>query len=137
MGIVYRTSDRIKLKVSELVVTIGPLTKYQKEKIQSLSLNDKLMDAAGEAIKCGIKNIEGLVLADGSDYVLSFDDNKELTDDCVDDIMNVGESGLISNICASLISGIPDEFVNPYTGKKLEGVEFIKVGGKSEKKPKS
>jgi len=137
MAIVYRTSDRIEVKVGELVVKISPLNKYQKEKIQVLSIEDKLMQAAGEAIKCGIKSISGLKLADGGDYELSFDENNELTDECVDDLMNLEESGKITNICASLVQGIPKEFINPYTGKKLDGVEFIKTGDKPVKKSKS
>lgn len=95
------------------------------------------MQAAGEAIKCGIKNIAGLKLADGSDYELNFDDNNELTDESVDDLLNLEESGKLTNICAALVNGIPKEFVNAYTGKKLEGVEFIKTGGTKGKKSKS
>ena len=134
--IIYRTSDRIDVKIGALVVKISPLTKYQKEKIQTLSLDEKLIDAAGEAIKCGIKSIEGLKLADGSDYELSFDDNNELLDECVDDLMNLEECGKLTSVCAALVNGIPKEFINPYTGKKIDGVEFIKTGESSGKKSK-
>ena len=137
MAIVYRTTDRIAVKIGELVVKISPLTKYQKERIQGLSLDEKYMRAAAEAIKCGIKDIEGVSNADGSQYKLQFDENNELTEECVDDLMNLGNLSQISTVCNSLLEGIPKEFVNPYTQKKLEGVEFVKVEEAPRKKSKS
>ena len=134
MSVVYRTSDRIKIKVGGLVFKISPLNKFQKEKIQTLSLQDKLIQSATEAIKCAVKSVDGLKDANGEEYQLELDDNKELTEDCVDDLMNLEIGPQLATVCASLLSGIPKEFVDPYTGKKLEGVAWVKSGEKTEKK---
>lgn len=134
MSVVYRTSDRIKIKVGGLVFKISPLNKFQKEKIQTLSLQDKLIQSATEAIKCAVKSVYGLKDANGEEYQVELDDNKELTEDCVDDLMNLEIGPQLATVCASLLSGIPKEFVDPYTGKKLEGVAWVKSGEKTEKK---
>jgi len=134
MAIVYRTSDRIKIKVGELVVSVSPLNRYQKAKVQELTMVGKDIDAASTALKAGIKNIEGLEDIHNEPYKLVFDDNKELTDECIDDLMNLELAPELVNICVSLLNGIPKEFVNPVTGKKLKGVEFVKEGEAVEKK---
>ena len=136
MSVVYRTSDRLKVKVGGLVFKISPLSKYQKEKIQTLSIENKLMESAAEAIKCAIKGVDGLTTMNGDDYDLEFDDNKELTDASVDDLMNLGEISELATVCASLLNGIPKEFIDPYTGKKLKGVSWIKSGEADEGKSK-
>jgi len=125
MAIVYRTSDRLKVKVGGLVVVISPLNRYQKAKIQSLIMEDKMYDSAAEALKCSIKGIEGLTLPDGSDYKVDMDDNKELSDEALDDLLNLDVAGELTTIAVSLLNGVPKEFVNPTTGKKLKGVEYV------------
>lgn len=134
MSVVYRTSDRLKVKVGGLVFKISPLSKYQKEKIQTLSIENKLMQSAATAIQCAVKSVSGLKDKDGEDYTLELDGNKELTEECVDDLMNLGEAPELATICAALLNGIPQEFVDPYSGKKLKGVSWIKEGEADGKK---
>jgi hypothetical protein len=133
MAIVYRTSDRLRVKVGELVVVIGPLNRYQKAKVQSLIVEDKMYDSAAEALKGSIKGIEGLETVDGGQYQLQFDDNKELTDECLDDLLNLDVAGELTVMAVSLLNGIPKEFTNPATGKKLKGVEYVEEGESTKK----
>ena len=133
MSIVYRTSDKLKVKIGGLVFMISPLNKHQKEKIQTLSLENKLMQSAAEAIKCSVKGVSGLKDINDNDYALEFDSNLELIDDCVDDLMNIEQIAELSSVCASLLSGIPKEFMDPYTGKRLKGVSWIKEGTPGKK----
>jgi len=48
-----------------------------------------------------------------------------VTDDCIDDLMNIDVSYEISLACINLLTGVPELFVDPATGNKLEGVEII------------
>lgn len=134
MAIVYRTSDRIKVKVGELVISVSPLNRYQKAKVQDLTMQGKDIDAAYEALRSGIKGVEGLYDINGEPYGLKLDDNKELTDECIDDLMNLEFAPELVTVCVQLLNGIPKDFVNPTTGKKLKGVEFVKTGESAEKK---
>lgn len=134
MSIVYRTSDRLTVKVGGLVFKISPLSKYQKEKIQTLSIDNKLMQSAAEAIKSAVKGVSGLKDMHGDEYSLEMDNNKELTEECVDDLMNLEESPQLALICASLLNGIPKDFVDPFSGKKLKGVAWVKESESDGKK---
>ena len=92
-----------------------------------------MYESAAEALKCAIKGVEGLTLSDGKDYSLEFDDNKELTDECLDDLLNLEVAGELTTISVSLLNGVPKEFVNPNTGEKLDGVEYVDKGGSTKK----
>ena len=134
MAIVYRTTDRLKLKVKDLVFTLSPLNRYQKARIQDMIVDDKMTEAACESIRCSIKSISGVQTLDGSEYGLEFNENGELIDSCVDDLFNLDVSPELSQICVSLLNGIPKVFTHPLTGKKLKDVEYVKSGKSSEKK---
>jgi len=132
--IVYRKSDRIKLKVGELEVHMSPLTFAEKSTVQEYIMENP-MKGSLHALKCAVKDIQGLKLPDGSEYELAFE-NEILTDECVDDLTNIQNVDELFIACLDLINGVPSEFRNPMTGEKLEGVEIIreKAEKSSEKK---
>lgn len=137
MAKIYRMSDRIKLKIDDLVVTIGPLSIHQKAAVEEVSASSGLLKATMEAMKYAIKDIEGLTTADGSPYSLERDDDGNLTEGCLDDLFNIEQSYRISSVCLNLINNIPDEFIDLNTGKKLEGVEFVVDKESKRKKRKA
>ena len=134
---IYRVTDRIPLKIHDLEVTISPLTRMQKIDVELSATGDNLvkagLNAASLAIKYAVKDVKGLKDADGTDYKLSLDPNGVLTDECVDDLMNMQFNAELGAVCMALLEKVPDKFVNPITGKPIEGVEFVKESN-SEKK---
>lgn len=135
MTVVYRKTDVIKVKVHDIEVHLNPLTHHQKNSIQSLLVAgnvDSLMAGATMAVKCAVKDVKGLKLPDGSDYQLQFD-NGQISDECMDDLMNIKCQSELSAICIAMVNGIPDEFINPETGEVFKGVKIIRDGD-SEKK---
>lgn len=137
MSVVYKMSDRVKVKVDTIELTIGPLDFKVKSDIQSLFMTGKYLEGSVLAIKNGVKEINGLKLSDGSDYKLEFDSDGKISEDSINDIFNIEEAAKINLIAVSLINGIPSgEFVDPDTGKKIEGVTFVDRP-KAEKKSKA
>lgn len=130
MAIIHRKSDRIKVKIEDITLVVSPLSQHDKNTIQSLLVSgkvDSIMNGATMALKCAIKDIGG-VTHNNEQYRLEFDDNKHITDDCLDDLMNLEMHDKISSVCLALLGGIPKEFLNAETGEVLEGVRIIKAG---------
>lgn len=124
MAKIYKTTDKIPVKIGELVFEISPLSRIQKADIQALIMEGKLADAAFLSVKYAVKSVKGLKYGQG-DYELEFDDNNNITEDSLDDLSNIEESTNLHIACISLINGIPKEFVDPDTGKKLKDVSFV------------
>ena len=129
MAIIYRKSDRIKINIKDIVVELRPLTYHEKSEITSEIMNGNISTATLKAVKYALKGVENIQTINGENYTLEFEGDN-LTDDCVNDIMNLGHSNELTYICYAILNTIPDEFVHPDTGKPLEGVSIIK-----DKKP--
>lgn len=130
MAVVHRKSDKIKVKIDDIVLTVSPLSQHQKNEIQSRLVSgnmNSVMEGAALALKCAIKGVSGIQDVEGNDYQLSFEDN-HLSDECLDDLMNLEVQDKISSVCLGLIGGIPKEFINAETGEVLPGVKIIKAG---------
>ena len=127
---IYRLSDRIPLLIDDITVTISPLSFQEKTEIQSLMLSAtddpmKTMVAARLAIKYAVKDIQGLSYADGTDFAI-VSENGTMSDNSVDELLNIPLSHKLIAVCSQLIAGIPSGFSDPVTGKKLAGVSFKK-----------
>lgn len=135
--IIRKTSDKISLKMGELVVKISPLSQIQKAEINILLTSGdlkKTMEGSALALKYALKDIEGITNEDGTKYVLDKDQDGNLKDDILDDIMNAPFSEKLIMVAFNLLNGIPSEFIDPETGTKLEGVDFVSEGTNAEKK---
>ena len=60
-------------------------------------------------------------------------DGEVLSEECVDDLLNLEHCPKMMIVCTSLLGGMTDKIMDPATGKALEGVE-IKLPGKEESK---
>ena len=136
MAILLRKSDRINVNIEELKLKIAPLSFAAK-----MEINDILVGASEEdlgasmkaskiAIAYAIKEIKGIETLEGDEYELEFDGDK-LSDECVDDLLNLEHCPKLMIVCSGLLAGVPNEILDPATGKKLEGVE-IKMPKKSK-----
>ena len=129
---IYKCSDRIEVNIEGISIFISPLSYQQKMNLQDLMLKasngdmNSAMAAVVSALKMSIKDIKGVQDADGNEYKLEFDNN-ELTEESVNDLLNMPISGKISTTCTSLLAGVPDKIIGA-DGKPLEGVSIIKKG---------
>ncbi len=134
MAKVYRTSDRIRVKIGGLVFTISPLSFDQKSEIQALAISGdmvKALDSAKMAVKYAVKDVEGLEDSDGP-YKLELDDSG-ITEDSLDVLFNTEVQDNLAFTCLNLLKSIPKEFINPHTGEKLEGVSIVKTSSRKKK----
>lgn len=135
MSTVYRITDKVDIKVDDIVVTISPLNYKIKADMQACVMAGKPMDAAVLALKNSIKGIKGLKLHDGSEYELEFESDGSLKEDCITDLLNIPESDKLNVIAISLINGMPQgEFLDPQTKKPMDGVKFVEKAKQQKKK---
>lgn len=134
MARIYRLTDRIKVKIEDVTVTVRPLTKDEKAEIQQSVIRGRAKGDFKEAtqgivlaLKYAVKGIEGIVDSDDKPYQLQYDENKNLTDDCVSDLLNMQHTNKLTMVCIALANKIPDEFTDE-SGQKIEGVEILKAG---------
>jgi hypothetical protein len=134
MSTVYRTSDRIDIKIDSVVFTVSPMDYKTKADIQSNVIAGRIMDAAVVALKNSVKDVKGLKNYDGSQYSLEFDENKILTDECINDLLNISESDKLSLVAVSLTQGMPKDQFTDDKGRPVEGVSIVKRKASSRKK---
>jgi hypothetical protein len=133
MSKIYRTKDRIRLKIDDVTVEIKPLTIDQKTEAQDLIGRGAakadiglLTQGVVKAVKFGLVKIEGLSDEDGKPYELTFDE-QGVSEDCLNDLFNIKLHEKLTIICSALVRGIPSEFTDN-RGQPIEGVEVISRG---------
>jgi len=128
---IYKTTDKIEVKIDGISFFLSPLSYQQKLSLQmdmNKASNGDLtsaMDAVIKALKMSIKDVKGLKDSEG-DYKLSFEDNGEISDSCIDDLLNMPLSNKLSATCSQFLAGVPDKILDQ-NGVELEGVSVIKV----------
>lgn len=131
----YKTTDKVPVKVGPITIQISALSFEQKAEIQAeLVKADPLsiLRAARLAIKYSVKDVKGVEDIDGNEYQVEME-NEMLTDSCVDDVLNLDQDDKISLVCTSLLNGIPKEFVDPQSGKKIEGISIQRGPARKKK----
>ena len=143
MTIIYRVTDRIKVKVGDMEFKLSPLSLSQKNELQTIAFKGQqtgnqadILEAASKAIKYCVKEVSGIYDTGGNEYKMDFDDSGCLSDECVDDLLNL-ECGLaVMNMCAAMSRSTPEEFTNP-DGTKMEGVKRVHTEKPTKKKKSS
>lgn len=131
MTIIYKKNDLITLKIGELLFKIKPLSYMERVEILSTanmqegSVIQNAATATFLAMKYAIRGFSGAQLSDGSEYKISFDDNGNLSDESIDDLLNIQENQVLGLALNNFLKGVPSKLINPHTGAELEGVEVI------------
>lgn len=131
----YKTTDRVPVKIDTMTIEISTLTFEQKAEIQAEIVKGDPMSivrSARLAVKYGVKGIKGVETMDGNPYEVELENNV-LTDECVDDILNIDQDDKISYVCTALLNGIPKDFVDPQTGEKIEGIKIQRSASRKKK----
>jgi hypothetical protein len=134
---IFRTSDRIPVKIDDVTITVAPLSFDQKTELQTvmMSASKEPMNAvrgARLAIKFAVKAVAGIEDMDGNSYKVELGEDGLLTDACVDELLNMEETPRLIAVCSQMIGGVPKGIVDPSTGKAMPGVSV-----ELPKKPKA
>ena len=139
MATVYRTTDLIEIKIGDVSFHVSPLTKKQKTDILStlakasgVTIEDAAESTALQ-LKYMIKGVEGITYPDGEKYVLERDEQGLLTDNTIDELLNLETNAKLNASLQNFLRGIPDFLADPNTGEKIEGVELVKTNGAPKK----
>ena len=125
---IYKTSDRIPVKIDDVEFKISPLTFEQKSIISSCVktvAGETVYDGSRAAflgVKYAVKEVKGITHGE-EEFELEFDDGV-LSDECVNDLLNLELNEKIIITCTNLLCGIPDKIIDTTTGTPLVGVEF-------------
>lgn len=139
MTIIYRKNDFVSLKIGDLIFKIKPLTYEERVEIMSCLSNaggtvvENAAKATFYSMKYAIKGIDGAFLPDGSKYDITLGDDGLITDDSIDDLLNIELNGLLSKALQNFLRGVPAKIIDPQTKKDLEGVEVVRKGGVPKK----
>lgn len=140
---IYRTTDLLKYKFGTVEMEFSPLSSFQKKaitpilalasktrtvigpdgKAHQVTEQDagKMQEAMQMAMKFSIKSIKGVEDAEGNEYTLSFEENGEITEDCLSDLLNIPEHVKASYVVGSFLGGAPK------TTELPEGISFLGV----------
>jgi hypothetical protein len=139
MARIYKRTDRIEVKIDDLIVKLAPLTFDQKTEIQQAMIKGRadgnlkeLSRGIALSIQYSVKGVNGLVDGDGNPYTLEFD-GEILSKNSVDDLMNLEVTPKLTMVCASMVNGIPSEFRNN-DNKPIDGVEVVKADKEASEK---
>ena len=146
--IVNDMSTKFNLVISheeeKLIFTFRQLTYKEKNKIAALTTEFKQGKAVVDSsltcfyvIKYGLIKASGIKNPDGTPWELEkeTEDNIEVnTDNAIDTLLNSEVSNGLVWSANSMMGGIPTEITNPLTGRKIEGIEILKVEEGSKKK---
>lgn len=139
---ISRLSDRFKIKLEGVTVTVAPLSGRQKLEMTSMikqKEDGKLyLDKPAQEhylIKHSVKKIEGLKDYDGQDYVLHFDGDS-LSDDCAEEVLSFLVNTYFTVANTQIISGIMGDVINPITGQAISGISVERIEKASDEEKK-
>ena len=139
MTIIYKKNDLITLKIADLTFKIKPLAYMERVEImacsskQEGSVIENAAKATYLAIKYAVKDFQGAKLIDGSDYKLEFDNEGYVSEESINDILNIENNNKLGLALNNFLKGVPTKLINPFTNEELEGVEIIQQTGQPKK----
>lgn len=132
--LIHRLSDKITVKIDDIEVKISPLSHSQKTVLQGHMIKavagdmEAAMESVRQSIKFSLKDIKGVKYLDeegeARDFALEFE-NGQITDECIDDVLNMPISGKLNSLCAALLQGVPDKVLDN-DGNEIEGIKIVK-----------
>ena len=130
MTIIYRKNDLVSIKIGNLTFGVKPLSYMERVEIMSAMANQsgQVIENAAKAtfltMKNAIREFSGAKMVDGSDYNITFDDNGNISDESIDDLLNIEANGKLGLALHNFLKGVPSKLIDPNTGEELEGVEI-------------
>jgi hypothetical protein len=132
--IIFKKNDKVSINIDGIEFKISPLTFHQKSELQTHMVKavggnmDEAMTSVRKSLKYCVKDIKGVHYIDEDDvkreYQLEFEEGY-LTDDCLDELLNMPFSNKLNSVCAAMLQGIPEEILDA-DGKPIEGIKIKK-----------
>ena len=125
--LIRRTKDLVPVEIDGVTFHFKPLSVGEKTELMGLLNNDQtasqLIDWTKAVSARGLRSVDGRELDDGSKYVLEFN-GQVLTEECLDDLLNLPISDKLITVGSLFIRGVPHDgvVINPQNGKQLDGV---------------
>lgn len=137
---IIKLSDRFKLKIHDVELTLAPLSLPQKSDIMSAvsvkggTYIQNQFEMVKKSLKYSVKGISGVQDLEGNTYELSFDENGDLTDECVSELLSAEMTTELILASAQMLEGRYGKVTDPNTNEPIKGVEFILGKPKKRKK---
>jgi hypothetical protein len=141
---IARLTDRFKINLEGVTVTVAPLSGRQK--LEMTSLIDQRKDgkfyidkAAQELylIKHSVKELKGIKDHDDAEYALEFE-GEYLSDTCAEELLGFLVNTYFTTANTQAMNGVFGDVVNPMTGKPIDGIVVDRVAKmKDEEKKES
>lgn len=123
----YKTSDRIKVKIGDMVVTVSPLSYFQKLDVYSesgemkddMSTTEKnriIAKSSIMAMRHAIKEVSGIEPDDGREFKLQFKDDM-LTNECAEALLMIQMPSELMAVCSSVANNMTG--INDIAGVKI------------------
>lgn len=132
---VLKLTDRVKIKIGDVTFKVAPLSYENKLEMAGCFKMDggtQVQDIGRQmilALKYGVKEVEGITYADGTEYSLVFNDDGSLSDLSLSELLTGDQaSDLLSTVFA--VSNLNKD-------PQLEGVEVEMPGSVISKKKSS
>jgi len=124
-----RMTDRMNIKIGEVVFTISPVNYFVKKEIGEASKivgGEQTFDlglAQYIYIKHALKSVSGLIDSDGNEYRLSFEGDT-LTDECISELFYMEQREQFLTACWALLNEFSEKKV--IQGVALDLVRQVK-----------
>lgn len=130
---ILRLSERFKIDLEGVVVTIAPLSGSQKLEMTSMvRQNDDgkfYIDKNKQElflVKHSVKEISGLKDMDEKDYALEFE-GSHLTNECAEEVLGFLVNTMFTFANTQAMKGLFGEVINPFSGESIKGVSIERV----------
>ena len=127
MAKILRLTDTVIISVGDVKFHISPLSHEKKIELANCTKvvggvdHYDLAAAQRLYVKYGLKKIEGVEGYEKEPYELQFDENGNLTDDCISEVFSLEQRTDFTVAAWQLLNGMKP-LINPGTGKPLKGV---------------
>lgn len=126
--------DKAPAPQKRICFVLSPLTRIQKSEVLACvsvkggQLLEDSMAMSAKAIKFSLKAVEGLENQDGTPYVLALGPDGTVTEEALDDLLNLDEASQVLMAASMNLAGtgLPDELRSRVGGNVLENVVVIK-----------
>jgi hypothetical protein len=142
--LIYKKSDKVSISIEGIDFKISPLTFHQKNELQQHMIKavqgdmEEAMLSVRKSLRFCVKDIKGVFYMDEAgdkrEYQLEFEEG-QLTDDCLDELLNLPISSKLNSVCAAMLQGVPDKILDR-EGNEIEGIKIKKLGAKPGKSKK-
>lgn len=126
MAKILSTKSTFTLKIDDLKFTLKPLNYMHRLELDECFIQkggsnlQKLYRSQSILIKYSLKSVKGIKNHDDSDYELEFNDDGSLTDDCVNDIMNIQQRHKLTTAAMNVLNGVMEMSDDITQGIELE-----------------